>query len=725
MATLVLTAVGSVIGGPIGGAIGAIIGQRIDAEIFKPKGRQGPRLGDLSIQTSSYGTHIPKLFGTMRVAGTVIWATDLREERSKSGGGKGQPKTTSYSYSASFAVALSGRPVRAVRRIWADGNLLRGAAGDFKSRTGFRLHLGSDDQEPDPLIAAAEGVGITPGYRGLAYVVFEDLQLADFGNRIPSLTFEVEAEAGPVAIGAIAEELSDGAIRDGASFALLGYAASGDSVRGAVEALGDVLPCSFADDGETLVIAPPLAVPELLAADECGARADGAGGPAEMRRLAAGAVPEEVTLAYYDPARDWQTGLQRASLGAAGRREDRRALPASLDAASAKAVAEYRLAELRAARASAKVHAPWRRAGLRPAAHVRIEGEDGLWRVQRWTLDRWVTTLELVRLPNAAAPVSVGATPGRPVEQPDLPHGATHLLLKDLPLGAERLPAKPLLFAAASGESEGWRRAELSASYDGGGSWEAAGSSAGPAVMGTAETALGPGASALIDARSSVEVKLLNEAMWLEGRTDAALVAGANLALLGSELIQFGRVEPLGGRRFRLSRLLRGRRGTEWAMGLHAGAEAFLLIEESTLVPLEAPFAATGGAAQLSATGIGDGDDGPIAEEAVTGEALRPPSPVHLAAVRTAAGDWDVRWVRRSRNGWAWIDGSDTPLGEEREEYAVRITAPGIDRSVRVTEPRWFYGAAEQAADGLTGPFTVSVVQQGIIASRQATISIS
>src|SRR5205085_2260015 len=128
-------AAGTVDGGPIGGAIGSNIGRRIDAEIFKPKGRQGPRLGDLSVQTSSYGTQIPKIFGTMRVAGTVIWATDLREERTKSGGGKGQPKTTSYSYSASFAVALSGRPLRAVRRIWADGNLLRGAAGDFKSRT--------------------------------------------------------------------------------------------------------------------------------------------------------------------------------------------------------------------------------------------------------------------------------------------------------------------------------------------------------------------------------------------------------------------------------------------------------------------------------------------------------------------------------------------------------------------------------------------------------------
>jgi hypothetical protein len=89
MATLVLTTIGTIVGGPIGGAIGALIGQQADSRLFAPKGRQGPRLGDLSVQTSAYGTAIPRLFGTLRVAGTVIWATDLREDRQKSGGVKG------------------------------------------------------------------------------------------------------------------------------------------------------------------------------------------------------------------------------------------------------------------------------------------------------------------------------------------------------------------------------------------------------------------------------------------------------------------------------------------------------------------------------------------------------------------------------------------------------------------------------------------------------------
>ncbi|MBB4641724.1 hypothetical protein [Rhizorhapis suberifaciens] len=80
MATLILTAVGTALGGPLGGTIGAVLGQVVDQNVlFKPKGREGPRLDRLEIQTSTYGSQVPRIFGKMRVAGTVIWATDLNE----------------------------------------------------------------------------------------------------------------------------------------------------------------------------------------------------------------------------------------------------------------------------------------------------------------------------------------------------------------------------------------------------------------------------------------------------------------------------------------------------------------------------------------------------------------------------------------------------------------------------------------------------------------------
>ena len=72
-----------------------------------------------------------------------------------------------------------------VGRIWADGKPL-----DVSGLT-IRVHRGGEDQLPDDLIVAKEGANNAPAYRGLAYVVFERLPLAGFGNRIPQLSFEI------------------------------------------------------------------------------------------------------------------------------------------------------------------------------------------------------------------------------------------------------------------------------------------------------------------------------------------------------------------------------------------------------------------------------------------------------------------------------------------------------------------------------------------------------
>src|SRR5689334_1371054 len=149
MATLVFSTIGTALGGPIGSAIGALVGQSIDQQLLAPA-RRGPRVGDLGVQTSSYGTQVPRIYGAMRVAGSVIWSTDLIEQ-SDTAGAKGQPDVT-YSYTVSMAVAVSSRPIRSIGRIWADGKLIRGAAGDFKVGTKFRFASGDEDQEVDPSI---------------------------------------------------------------------------------------------------------------------------------------------------------------------------------------------------------------------------------------------------------------------------------------------------------------------------------------------------------------------------------------------------------------------------------------------------------------------------------------------------------------------------------------------------------------------------------------------
>ena len=187
MASVILNVVGTALGGPLGGAIGAIIGAAIDSQIVRaitPNQTQrieGPRLNDVKVTTSTEGMVIPRVYGTMRVGGNIVWATDFREEvrttTQRTGGGKGgggggaTTVTTEYFYYCSFAVALCEGPIAAIGRIWADGKPF-----DVPGAV-YRVYRGTEDQGRDPLIASMMGAENTPAYRGTAYVVFDNLPL--------------------------------------------------------------------------------------------------------------------------------------------------------------------------------------------------------------------------------------------------------------------------------------------------------------------------------------------------------------------------------------------------------------------------------------------------------------------------------------------------------------------------------------------------------------------
>ena len=703
MATLVLTAVGGVLGGPVGAAIGALAGRAVDGRLFAPKGREGPRLTELRVQTSSYGAPIPRLFGRMRVAGTVIWSTDLLERRTTSRAGKGRPSTTSYSYSASFAVLLSARAIQGVGRVWADGQLIRGAGDDWKVQTGFRVHLGGEDQAADPLIASAEGVSLTPAHRGHAYAVFEDMALEPFGNRLPSLSFEVIADAGPVGVGAIAGALAP-EVSGGAALQLEGFAGTGGSVRAVLETLASASGAWFAPDGAGLVMRD-TASPAMTVAEQ-----DGRPGGREM--AAADAAPAAVTVSHYDPARDWQAGLQRARRPGAGTTTLAMEVPAAVSAGGAKGIAESMLARAEAGRVRRTVPATLDALRLRPGDVVSVAGEGGTWRVDAVLLEGMATSLTLS--PLARAPVIRPASPGRVLAQADLSVGRTLLHAVELPALDDAVLTQPRLLVVACGEGAGWRAAPLLLSLDNGASWTDAGGTAAPGVIGAVVVPAGAAPAALIDERHRIEVELARADMVLADADAASLDRGGNLALVGDELVQFGRAEPLGERRWRLSRLWRARRGTASVAGV-AGSRFVLLTPDSVLA-LDLPLSALGGTARVMAAGVGDGDAPPVATAAITGASVLPLAPVGLGWTDESDGSATVSWVRRSRAGWRWLDRVDAPLGEETQRYRVTIAMAGGVREELTIAPVAVVAAAERAA----GPVTVSVRQRGTFGESDA-----
>nr|WP_295888531.1 glycoside hydrolase/phage tail family protein [uncultured Devosia sp.] len=191
MATLALSLAGQFVGGFVGGpfgatigrALGALAGSAVDGLLFGD--RQAATGSDIRLQGSSEGGAVPRLYGWSRLSGNIIWARELEllggENAGAKGFGLGEDEDV---VGASFAVAFCEGEVHRLGRIWADGQLL-----DTQGLT-LRFYRGTEDQLPDGLIAATQG-GVAPGYRGLCYLVVEQLPLNRFGNRIPHLSVEL------------------------------------------------------------------------------------------------------------------------------------------------------------------------------------------------------------------------------------------------------------------------------------------------------------------------------------------------------------------------------------------------------------------------------------------------------------------------------------------------------------------------------------------------------
>lgn len=671
MATLVLTAVGSLFG-PIGQLVGSLAGNAIDNQLFGPDDREGPRLKELAVTGSSYGTPIARHYGSMRVPGTIIWSTDLQEHRDKQSNGKGQPKTVTYSYSVSFAVALSSRPIERIGRIWADGNLLRGANEDLKSAGTLRVYQGRMDQPRDPLMEAALG-SKCPAFRGCAYAVFEDLDLTDFGNRIPALSFEVIAGDGSRLI----EDLlvhTDTEVRDGTEFPqLTGFSHEGGSLRsviGTVDRIhalaSDISGQGLAFSGDPGVTTQPftLSGPATWDEGEFGKQSGLARTRSEDSRRTFSA------LRYYDPARDYQPGMQHAD---GDNREVRTyQFPGALRATDAQELVSR--ARTRGAAQSDNLY--WRTGELDPAlgpgSLVTIPDMSGLWKVVGWEWRTNGVELELARHRHTT-PTGTVADPGTGWVPPDRTVGPTTLQVFETPWDGHGSASQRQVYASATSSGDLWPGAAFFVLRDGA-LVETGQTLNQRAVIGVLVDPLPPSSALRFEPAAQLLVDFVDAGAELTSTDMAGLALGENRMLVGDEIIQFATATPHGTGRWLLEGLLRGRGATEAEaeQGHQSGASAILL--DHGLTPLTDETLAAGGEA-YAALGLGD-DNAVIASLQNSGATLRPPCPVHPSTSVSADGTLFLGWVRRARGQWDWPEEIELPLVEQAEHYQVGFGPP-------------------------------------------------
>lgn len=739
MATVILTAVGNAVGGPLGALVGSMLGGAVDQALFgSTVVSEGPRLNDLSVQASSYGQPIPRLWGPEnRIAGNLIWSTGLIETKNGGpGGGKGSGVRSSpvtYTYHVDCAIALCRGPIAGVRRIWADGKLFRDEAAQQTQAQAVRIYRGTEDQAPDPLMQAALGPANTPGYRGLAYVVFERLELADFGNRLPNFTFEVEGQAAAT-VATVIDELctaADVPYVDAARADRLdvrGYVlARASTIRGALDPLRAAYFFDASEiDGELQFFpsdAPPIVrVPR----DRLGAHAFATDRVPdyEARRTADVELPRQVTVQHLDPARDYQVNSQRSRRSTVNSSADLAVdLPLVMDASAAKAVAERMLSMAWLRRDRIALQLPIDYLHIEPGHKLVVGQADGRERVVR------VVRREL-RLPGVIAlecetdgaavlsKTAAAASALVPSQQVLLP-GETVPHLLDLPILRDA-DDSPGIYLAGNSTSAGWRGAVAYRSRDGGATFESMAALSDRAVIGTTDDALPPASRFVPDEASKVTVSLVDASDTLESVSRASWLAGANTACIGDEIVQFQTAELLGPGHYRLSGLLRGRRGTENAIGGHTAGERFVLLSGPGLVRagLEPGEVGVERTWKVASVGTSLADASPILF-AHGGRYGRPYAPAHLHGSRNSAGDLAISWIRRTRLDAPWIDGVDAPLGELLEAYEVDILDAGdaVRRTLTSSTPSVTYTAAQQTSDfGSVQPAVRVRVQQ--ISSR-------
>lgn len=431
-------------------------------------------------------------------------------------------------------------------------------------------------------------------------------------------------------------------------------------------------------------------------------------------------LAEQLNVTYADKASDYQTVTQSAV---------RQLAPASsqktvktnfvLAAEVAKRQADTLLDAVWVERFQLKFSLPLKYAVLEAGDVVTLTTASKTFvvRITRTLYQNATLQVEAVTT-DAAAYVQTSAGTTRPSSQIVVATGVSTLFLLDIPLYNEA-DDSPSFFMAVSKQRDdtSWQYATVYESLDND-VFTPKTVITKEAITGKATTVLsGSAPTAYLDEKNTVTVTL-NDGT-LASTTDALLLRGANVALLGDELLQFGVATLVGTNTYQLSRLLRARRGTDAAMLTHAINERFVLLGEEV-------FQQGAGLLNVGYTykAVSSGqllDDASEYSFTPSAANLKPLSPVHVAGARDSSGNLTITWIRRSRANGGWQDGVDLPLAEATEQYDVDImNGATVVRTLTTNSPTTLYTAAQQITDfgSVQSAVTIKIYQRSAVVGR-------
>lgn len=569
----------------------------------------------------------------------------------------------------------------------------------YTSVVGF-IHLSLVDAETFTLIAdesSASDKGISGAFLsldrpGTAFIVgnYQPYNLTYYATTVGAVVQHLCQESGLALADVNVSELSQ---------ALRGYLVSQvGPARSAVEQLAQGFLFEGAEQDDVLYFRRRggATVATLTAAD-CGAGVDEAAQfPIQKARAQEANLPAKLYITAPDPYTDHQAGTQYAERQAAQAGEDEQIqLAVVLSADECRRLADALLFDRWASRGRRAWSTARKFARLVPTDPIVLDSERVriLSRSDEGALIRWEGVTDDA---DVVVQTIAGVQGSFPRQTVAVTVPTTWLML-DMALLRDA-DDEPGAYVAAYGPSSNWRGVVLYTSVDGIG-WSRVLTMPRPGSgLGVATNALGNWSGGnVFDEASRLNVSLYNGAC--ESTTRLGVLSGANALAIegpdGWEVLQYRDAVLEDDGTYTLTGLLRGRRGTEYAMAGHVAGNRVVLLSTSSIRNLSIDSSAIGAARPYRAVSIGDTiASTPEREETITAERLHPWSPVQLGGGRNAAGDVLLQWRRRTRVGGEWRDSVDASLGEDSEAYEVDV----YTSSARTTVARTLSGLTTQGA---------------------------
>ncbi len=555
------------------------------------------------------------------------------------------------------------------------------------------LYYGTEDQQPDPFIQSIESGKYVPAYRGLAYIVFKDLFVTDYGNRIPNFTFEITRTVDDLENIlkeiSISAGLSVSGVSKDVDFAAKEFwttkvhgmmTSADDTYRNKIEKLA-VLHDFFAVETNGMIefkykeacnVYP--VPPEFFGAKE-GNKAEDK--QYEVSRMHDMELPRTVTVSYLSYDKDYQSGSMDA-VRPTIRNENIVKIDLDdivLSDSIAKTLAEQKLYEAWIRRSTIKLSLPLWWAFLAPGDILacNLSGRQRTVQITKTSfMPPGVIHVEATDIGGNTYSRVERAADSEVLASPRVPPSPIMFEFLDIPLLPNDNSTAINMFCAASGNP--YYGAALYETKDGGASWVLKGILDNSAKMGYTTNQLLPGITDFWDNANSLTVVLSKGT--LESRPEIDVLNGYNAAVIGEEIVQFKTAELIAEQTYKLSGLLRGRLGTEDKVNTHAEVERFVLLESATLGKFSSSISDWNtertyrfGPTTESVTDISYDE----VKFTNTARAYQPWSVCNIAGSRNENGRLTITWCRRDRSGGEWLDGSDIAMTEQSEKYEIDI----------------------------------------------------